>query len=175
LTAFARYDSPYGRLTLVGDERGLQAVLWADDPVPAGAEERAEPMLAETARQLDEYFAGNRQRFELPLALSGTPFQLAAWRALADVPYGSTVSYAEQARRVGVPRAVRAIGAANARNPLPIVLPCHRLIGSNGSLVGYGGGLELKRRLLEHEQGARPNAGRPAARATAGSSSGSAA
>jgi methylated-DNA-[protein]-cysteine S-methyltransferase len=138
-------------LTLVGSPRGLRLVLWAgqassENCIPASCD-----VLDEAARQLRAYFAGDLRRFELPLDLAGTEFQVAAWRALADIPYGTTISYGEQARRLGRPRAVRAVGAANGRNPLPIVLPCHRIVGADGSLVGFGGGLSLKRRLLEHE------------------------
>ena len=111
-------------------------------------------MLDATAAQLDEYFAGTRTAFDLPLDLHGTPFQLAAWQALAEIPYGETRTYGEQADRIGRPSAVRAIGAANGRNPVSIVLPCHRVIGSNGSLVGFGGGLEVKAALLELGAGA---------------------
>jgi methylated-DNA-[protein]-cysteine S-methyltransferase len=151
--------TPVGELTLVGSPHGLRQVLWAGQELP----ERAAPagrdeVLDEAARQLDAYFAGHLRRFGLPLDLTGTEFQLTAWRALADIPYGTTLSYGEQARRLGRPRAVRAVGAANGRNPLPIVLPCHRLVGSDGSLVGFGGGLALKRLLLDHE--ARVAAGR---------------
>jgi methylated-DNA-[protein]-cysteine S-methyltransferase len=108
-------------------------------------------LLDEAARQLAAYFAGGLTRFDLPLDLAGTEFQLLAWHALASIPYGTTVSYAEQARRLGRPAAVRAVGAANGRNPVPVVLPCHRVLGTNGALTGFGGGLETKRRLLEHE------------------------
>jgi methylated-DNA-[protein]-cysteine S-methyltransferase len=104
------------------------------------------------AAQLDEYFAKTRRVFELALDLRGTPFQVRAWNALAEVPYGTTVTYGEQARRLGVPRATRAIGGANGSNPLPIVLPCHRVVGADGSLTGYGGGLDVKRWLLTHER-----------------------
>jgi methylated-DNA-[protein]-cysteine S-methyltransferase len=113
-------------------------------------------VLAAAARQLEEYFAGERTAFELPLDLEGTRFQRAAWLALAEIPYGETVSYGEQARRLGRPHAVRAVGAANGRNPVPIVLPCHRVVGSDGSLTGFGGGLDVKRALLDHEAGLRP-------------------
>ncbi len=142
-------SSPIGFLTLVASERGLCAVDWGS------TEKRApgNPILADAARQLHEYFAGTRIVFDLALDLRGTPFQLRAWNALAEIPYGTTVSYGEQAYRLGVPRAVRAIGAANGSNPLPIVLPCHRVIGANGALTGYGGGLDLKRWLLAHERG----------------------
>jgi methylated-DNA-[protein]-cysteine S-methyltransferase len=108
--------------------------------------------------QLDEYFAGTRTRFELPLDLAGTAFQRRAWLALAEIPYGTTRSYAEQARLLQT--GARAVGSANARNPLPIVLPCHRLVGTNGSLTGYGGGLELKEQLLRLEGATSPSAPR---------------
>ena len=112
-------------------------------------------LLDEAAWQLGEYFAGARMAFDLPLDLQGTPFQRQAWLALAESPYGETVSYAEQAVRLGRPSAVRAVGAANGRNPVPIVLPCHRVVGSDGSLTGFGGGLDVKRALLDHEAGRR--------------------
>jgi methylated-DNA-[protein]-cysteine S-methyltransferase len=154
------YESPVGVLTLVAGERGLRAVIW-----PHGRLDRVglagktltpgeAPVLDLTAGQLAEYFAGARTTFDVPLDLHGTPFQLAAWRALAEIPYGETRTYAEQADRIGRPTAVRAIGAANGRNPVSIVLPCHRVIGSDGSLTGFGGGLDVKASLLELE-GAR--------------------
>jgi methylated-DNA-[protein]-cysteine S-methyltransferase len=113
-------------------------------------------MLERTAEQLLEYFAGRRTRFELPLDLAGTEFQRLAWMALADIPYGTTRSYAEQALQIGRPTAIRAVGAANGRNPLPIVLPCHRLVASNGALIGFGGGLWRKRALLDLEAALSP-------------------
>ena len=140
-------ETPVGPLTLVGGDAGLEAVLFG----ARGDGAAAHPVLDEAARQLDGYFAGARTAFELPLDLVGTPFQREAWLALAGIPFGATRSYGEQARRLGRPQAARAVGAANGRNPLPIVLPCHRLVGSDGSLVRYGGGLEVKRALLEHE------------------------
>jgi len=140
-------DTPVGRLGLVASERGLRRVLWPGEPGAGGDE----AVLAAAAAQLREYFDGTRQAFDLPLDLKGTPFQRRAWLALAEIPYGETRSYGEQARRLGVPRAARAVGAANGANPVPIVLPCHRLVGADGSLTGFGGGLETKRRLLEHE------------------------
>jgi methylated-DNA-[protein]-cysteine S-methyltransferase len=144
-------DSPVGGLILVGSEDGLTAVLWMERGLPPGAQDRSCAVLEEAARQLRAYFAGELQRFELPLDLVGTPFQVQAWRALADVPYGATVSYGEQARRLGRPAAARAVGAANGRNPVPIVLPCHRIVGADRSLVGFGGGLDRKAWLLAHE------------------------
>ena len=102
-------------------------------------------------RQLQEYFSGTRTEFDIPLDLHGTEFQIAAWKSLSGVPYGNTASYSEQARSIGRPKAVRAIGSANGRNPIPIILPCHRIIGSDGSLTGFGGGLPVKKWLLQHE------------------------
>jgi methylated-DNA-[protein]-cysteine S-methyltransferase len=110
-------------------------------------------VIAEATRQLDEYFAGRRRAFALPLAPAGTPFQQTVWQALTQIPYGGTVSYSQIAERIGKPSAVRAVGAANGQNPIPIVIPCHRVIGSDGRLVGFGGGLPLKRYLLALEQG----------------------
>ncbi|MGH3022498.1 MAG: methylated-DNA--[protein]-cysteine S-methyltransferase [Gaiellaceae bacterium] len=143
--------SPVGELTLVGSDHGLRAVLWSERAAPEVARESRGAVLEEAARQLQAYFAGDLREFDLPLDLVGTEFQVAAWRALADIPYGTTISYSEQARRLGRPRAVRAVGAANGRNPLPIVLPCHRIVGADGSLVGFGGGLSRKELLLAHE------------------------
>jgi methylated-DNA-[protein]-cysteine S-methyltransferase len=140
-------DTPIGPLGLVASERGLRRILWPGEP-GTGGDER---VLAAAAAQLREYFAGTRRTFDLPLELEGTDFQRRTWLRLAEIPYGETRSYGEQARRLGVPRAARAVGAANGANPLPIVLPCHRLIGADGSLTGFGGGLDVKRWLLEHE------------------------
>jgi methylated-DNA-[protein]-cysteine S-methyltransferase len=147
----AKLDTPVGTVTLVAGALGLRAVLFADEAAPEGAVVGAHPLLAAARRQLQEYFAGERRTFELPLDLVGTPFQRRCWLALSSIPYGTTVSYGEQARRLGHPRAARAVGAANARNPISIVLPCHRLVGADGALTGYGGGLDAKRMLLEHE------------------------
>ncbi len=147
-------DSPVGRLRLVADRAGLRQLWFAQERHPKRLEpdwvQASEP-LAFARVQLEEYFAGTRQRFELPLHPLGTPFQLAVWQELARIDYGATISYAELARRIGQPQAMRAVGAANGRNPLPIVLPCHRVIGSNGSLTGFGGGLPTKRFLLSLE------------------------
>jgi methylated-DNA-[protein]-cysteine S-methyltransferase len=152
------YESPVGALTLVAREAGLRAVIWPDSSLDrvglAGTTltHGDATVLAATADQLDEYFDGSRTAFDLPLDLQGTPFQVAAWQALAGIPYGETRTYSEQAAVIGRPTAVRAIGAANGRNPVSIVLPCHRVIGSNGSLTGFGGGLEVKAALLELER-----------------------
>ena len=145
------YISPLGPIRLRADDDALLELTF-------GESERHDdsPVLAATSAQLDEYFAGTRTTFDLPLDLVGTPFQVDAWQGLAGIPYGETVSYGEQARRLGKPDAVRAVGAANGRNPLPIVLPCHRVIGADGSLTGFGGGLHVKQALLDHEAGLQP-------------------
>jgi methylated-DNA-[protein]-cysteine S-methyltransferase len=147
----AKLETPVGSLTLVAGALGLRAVLFPGEAPPEGAVAGAHPLLASAERQLREYFAGERLTFEVPLDLVGTPFQRRCWLALSSIPYGTTVSYGEQARRLGHPRAARAVGAANARNPISIVLPCHRVVGADGALTGYGGGLDAKRMLLEHE------------------------
>jgi methylated-DNA-[protein]-cysteine S-methyltransferase len=144
-------ETPVGTLTAVADDGGLRALLFSCEQAPEGADEGPHPVLTSTARQLEEYFSGERRMFELPLELAGTAFQRRAWLALASIPYGSTVSYGEQARRLGHPAAARAVGAANGRNPVSIVLPCHRVVGTDGALTGYGGGLDVKRALLDHE------------------------
>ena len=155
---FLRMDTPIGVLTLAADEDGLWRI---DFPPPHQAppgddwREGSNAVLVEARRQLGEYFEGQRQRFELPLSPRGTAFQRAVWTTLADIPYGGTWSYRDLAQRIGRPTATRAVGAANGRNPLPIVLPCHRVIGADGSLTGFGGGLPTKRWLLELE-GALP-------------------
>jgi methylated-DNA-[protein]-cysteine S-methyltransferase len=146
-----RLETPVGRLTVVAGDRGLRAVVFSGEAPPNGAVEGDHPLLAAVETQLAEYFAGGRTGFEVPLDLVGTDFQRRAWLALAAIPYGTTVSYGEQARRLGRPGAARAVGAANGRNPVSIVLPCHRVVGADGGLTGYGGGLDAKRALLEHE------------------------
>jgi len=151
-------DSPIGELTLVASDAGLTHVLFpGDEPVdvglPADLPQRDDdPTLEQAAAQLGEYFAGDRREFDVPLDLQGTEFQVEAWRALAGVPYGETRSYGEQAEAIGRPGAFRAVGAANGRNPVPVILPCHRIVGADGSLTGFAGGLDMKRWLLNHEQ-----------------------
>ena len=153
-------DSPVGPLTLIAADGALVAIRFPGEP-PAGVDDEPEdstdPVLVAAAGQLGEYFAGSRLEFDLPLAPAGTPFQVAAWWGLATIPYGETISYGEQARRLGHDGKARAIGAANGRNPLPLVLPCHRVIGSDGALTGFGGGLPTKEFLLRME-GALPTA-----------------
>ena len=149
--------SPVGKLLLAGiDAVSLIGFSHGTSPAAPQADwKRADTsLLRQAARQLDEYFAGERRAFDLSLKPSGTPFQLAVLDALATIPYGETCSYGEIAAQIGRAKAVRAVGAANGRNPLPIVLPCHRVIGADGSLTGFGGGLETKRYLLDLE-GAR--------------------
>ena len=160
--------SPVGALTLVASDTGLAAVLWEnDDPrrvwlnhVPgdfisvAPAHASAHDVLRETARQLTDYFAGRRTSFSLPLDFQGTDFQKAVWQALLTIPFGETRSYADIARQIGNPRAVRAVGTANGRNPISIVAPCHRVIGTDGKLTGFAGGLDAKALLLGLETAA---------------------
>ncbi len=145
-------------LRLVSSDSGLRAIEFGPwPPLPDGqpvSPSGTHPIIAETARQLRAYFAGQIRQFNLPLDLRGTQFQLRVWHELERIPYGETRSYSQIADAIGSPHAVRAVGAANGSNPIPIVVPCHRVIGANGKLVGYGGGLPLKKRLLELE-GAR--------------------
>jgi len=151
------HPTPVGLLALVASDRGLRAVLWPKlSPQRAGISPRPRrdpdhPILRRTAQELDEYFAGSRTSFDLPLDLVGTRFQLAAWRSLAQIPFGATTTYGRQAAALGIPTAARAVGAANGANPVCIVLPCHRVIGADGSLTGFGGGLPVKQWLLDHE------------------------
>lgn len=149
-------DSPVGRLRIVASDTGLAAILWEnDDPrrVPLGevADRDDHPVLCETERQLREYFAGERREFDLDLDFAGSEFQRKVWSALLTIPYGQTRSYAQIARQIGNASAVRAVGAANGRNPISIVAPCHRVIGSAGQLTGFAGGLDAKARLLSLE------------------------
>jgi methylated-DNA-[protein]-cysteine S-methyltransferase len=155
-TLYSIMDSPVGKLTLVAKAQHLIAILWEDDRpgrVRLGDMTAAEndPVLAETARQLQEYFSGERTCFDLRLDFSGTPFQCEVWRALLDIPFGAAPSYSEIANRIGRPRAVRAVGAAIGRNPISIVVPCHRVVGASGHLTGFAGGIAAKEILLALE------------------------
>jgi methylated-DNA-[protein]-cysteine S-methyltransferase len=141
------------RLRMVAGDRGLRAIEFSPGTIMDGRPNPGHPVLMEAERQLRAYFAGELRRFELPVDLAGTPFQQSVWRELLKIPYGETRSYGQLARGLGAPAAVRAVGAANGANPVPIVVPCHRVIGASGKLVGYGGGLPLKRRLLALERG----------------------
>ncbi|MGR4896074.1 methylated-DNA--[protein]-cysteine S-methyltransferase [Stenotrophomonas sp. LARHCG68] len=151
---YDRFDSPIGPLTVAADDNGVRHILFAENRHNAKGREqwqRDPDALAEPRRQLLEYLQGKRRRFDLILAPAGTDFQLDVWQMLAQIPFGATWSYKELAERLGKPTATRAVGAANGRNPLPIVLPCHRVIGNNGALTGFGGGLPTKVALLKLE------------------------
>ncbi|MDR0844109.1 MAG: methylated-DNA--[protein]-cysteine S-methyltransferase [Tannerella sp.] len=146
------YQSPIGTLRISENGAGLTAIeFFFDQPVPPAAGEEETAILKKAVSQLSEYFAGKRKTFDLPLAPQGTPFQLRAWNALREIPYGETRSYKQIAEAIGCPKGPRAVGLANNRNPLPVITPCHRVIGANGQLVGYAGGLDVKKRLLELE------------------------
>lgn len=148
------YRSPLGRLVLEGDGHVLTRLRLPGEKAAMGDDVqriRDRQPFRDVIAQLDEYFAGTRRKFDLPLAPRGTPFQLKVWRELRKIPYGRTITYATLARRAGNAAACRAVGAANGRNPLPIIVPCHRVIGSDGSLTGFGGGIAAKRQLLELE------------------------
>jgi methylated-DNA-[protein]-cysteine S-methyltransferase len=149
-------DSPVGKLKLVANDRGLAAILWENDnpkrvQLSPLAEIKDHPVLLETERQLNEYFAGKRERFTVKFDFKGTEFQQEVWQALATIPFGETLSYGAIARQIGRPKAVRAVGAAIGRNPISIIVPCHRVIGFNGQLTGFAGGLETKASLLRIE------------------------
>src|SRR3954451_24047661 len=148
MTATTTIDSPVGDLTLVSDGEALTALHFGRAAHPTPTQDA--PLRA-AREQLDAYFAGERTAFDLPLRMRGTEFQRAVWAALSEIPYGETIDYGELARRVERPGAARAVGLANGRNPVAIVIPCHRVIGARGTLTGYGGGLERKRALLELE------------------------
>ena len=154
--AYKIIDSPAGTLKLVASEKGLAALLFRDDdaslaPLQPLVEQPDHPILLETERRLGQYFDGTRKDFTVPLDFNGTEFQKKVWTALLSIPFGETRSYGEIARDLGNPTASRAVGAANGRNPISIIAPCHRVIGSNGKLTGYGGGLDVKEMLLALE------------------------
>lgn len=144
---FCVADSPVGRLLLREEDGALAALSRTSEPLRPPET----PLLMEAARQLAAYFDGTLTAFDLPLKTHGTAFQEKCWAALREIPYGATVSYGEQARRIGNPKATRAVGGANHYNPIMIVIPCHRVVGANGSLTGFGGGLDMKAWLLDHE------------------------
>jgi methylated-DNA-[protein]-cysteine S-methyltransferase len=154
-TYFTKIESPLGPLLLVADHSGLLHIGFAEGkrsaaPDPAWIEKPE--AFADTIRQLRAYFAGELESFDIPLSPQGTPFQRKVWELLCDIPYGETVSYGQLAARAGNPKACRAVGLANGSNPIPIIIPCHRVIGSNGKLTGYGGGLPIKEKLLALER-----------------------
>lgn len=147
------YDFPVGTLAIAEDGTGITDIFVKGEEAGKDFAEKETPLLKEAAKQLREYFSGQRKEFDLPLSLHGTPFQLSDWKALQNIPYGETRSYKQIAEQVGSPKAFRAVGMANHNNPVMIVVPCHRVIGHNGTMVGYGGGLTMKRYLLELEAG----------------------
>jgi methylated-DNA-[protein]-cysteine S-methyltransferase len=151
---YTTLDSPLGELLALGDGSSLRGLYMQAGRKPmaiAASWEPAADAFTEVSGQLAEYFAGRRSRFELALAIDGTDFQRRVWRALRDIGYGETISYGELARRIGIPAAARAVGLANGCNPISVIVPCHRVIGANGTLTGYGGGIERKRLLLDLE------------------------
>ncbi len=154
---YTTMSSPIGELTLVGSDRGIAEIAWANEHssrIRAGAAkaDADHPVLLDAQRQLDEYFAGSRKRFDVKLDLLGTTFQKSVWNALLTIPFGETRTYGEIAKALGNANAMRAVGAANGRNPIPIIVPCHRVIGASGALTGFGGGLETKAHLLDLER-----------------------
>ena len=153
---YTTIDSPLGELLLLGDGDVLHGLHMQAGDRPTriqAAWRRDDSAFAEGRRELAEYFAGERTSFDVRLHLEGSAFQRTVWHALTEIPYGETISYGELARRIGQPDRARAVGAANGQNPIAVIVPCHRVIGANGKLVGYGGGLDNKRRLLELEAG----------------------
>ncbi len=143
--------SVLGKLLLEEEDGKIVCLLFERD-IPANVEQSDTPTLRKTAQELSEYFAGNRKEFDIPLNPKGTDFQKSVWNALCTIPYGKTMSYGQVAAQIGNPKASRAVGMANNKNPIPILIPCHRVIGANGKLVGYGGGIWIKQKLLELEQ-----------------------
>ncbi|MDR2146952.1 MAG: methylated-DNA--[protein]-cysteine S-methyltransferase [Tannerella sp.] len=149
---FIKYDSPVGTVRITENGAGITSIEFPKSQKYIAAEEKETPLLKKTVKQLAEYFAGKRKEFDLPLHLSGTTFQTHVWRKLMEVPYGETRSYKQVAEAAGNPKASRAIGLANNRNRIPILIPCHRIIGADGSLTGYAGGLDTKKFLLDLER-----------------------
>jgi methylated-DNA-[protein]-cysteine S-methyltransferase len=158
-TAWDVVQTPLGPLTMQASEHGLTGLVFPGHAEALDDRDRDRAALAEATRQLESWFAGERQAFDLPLDLAGTPFQRRVWDELLGVPYGDTITYGELARRVGRADIVRAVGAAVGRTPAPIVIPCHRVLGADGSLTGYRGGLQRKRALLDHERRGRDGRG----------------
>jgi len=160
--SYGYFDSPVGSLLVAGDADHLHLISFPTESWtrrPQADWRRDDPHFADAFRQLDAYFAGDLTRFDLPLRFAGTTFQNKVWAALCGIPFGETVSYGALASRIGKPTASRAVGGANGANPLPIVVPCHRVIGSDKSLTGFGGGIEIKKFLLAHEERAAPRQG----------------
>ncbi len=155
MNQFTYYQSPYGQITLQANEKGLLGAwfeIQTTQPKDLGNYCEDSPILNEATQQLTEYFSGNRTKFDLPLAATGTAFQQLVWQALCRIPYGETWSYQQLADEIGNPKAVRAVGLANGKNPISVIVPCHRVIGKSGKLTGYAGGVETKQKLLELEK-----------------------
>lgn len=155
MTRYRSFSMPIGKLLLAGDETGIERLAFMETEgreIPGWDWQKDELAFDEAARQLRDYFAGKLRAFDLVLSPSGTSFQQAVWKAVAAIPYGQKRTYAELAQQLGRPNAARAVGAANAANPIPIIIPCHRVVGSNGALTGYLGGIEMKQKLLHLEQ-----------------------
>jgi methylated-DNA-[protein]-cysteine S-methyltransferase len=149
----AIYESPIGKMLIVASDKGVAEISFLSDSEEGrGVSGNAADLPETCLRQLDEYFSGKRKNFDLPLDLKGTPFQLSVWRVLLLIPFGDTWSYGKVAGQIGKPKASRAVGGANHRNPVSIIVPCHRVVGSGGDLTGYGGGLWRKEWLIEHER-----------------------
>lgn len=146
------YDTPVGKIGIADNGEFVTGLFFGDSRCPTGAQEKETPLIKKTERQLREYFEGARTGFDVPVALQGTEFQTAVWKALMDIPYGQTRTYGQIAAAIGRPKASRAVGMANNRNPVSIIVPCHRVIGASGKLVGYGGGLGVKEQLLALER-----------------------
>ncbi len=152
ITIYDVLKSPVGSLAIVATDAGLQRILWDTDRLNDIKKKPHHPIIQKTKTQLTEYFNAKRKKFDIPLDMQGTPFQQQAWQQLAKIPYGETISYGEQAHRLGDKNKARAVGIANSKNPIPIIIPCHRVIGSNGKLTGFTGGLDKKELLLQLEQ-----------------------
>jgi len=152
MTQVFYYDTPVGKIGIAEEEGAVVRLLFPHEKAEPHYVEKETPLLKKAAKQVAEYFAGKRKVFDLPLKLKGTDFQVSCWNALLTVPYGKTVSYQHIAEKVGSPKGFRAVGGANHNNPIPLIVPCHRIIGKDGSLVGFGGGLPLKRYLLDLER-----------------------
>lgn len=149
---YRKIESPVGLITLVSNEKALVSLIWGSFEATGKCElASSHPILMAAEIQLKEYFMGQRTSFDIPLDLKGTEFQKRVWKELTKIPYGQTMTYAEQARNLGQPKSARAVGTANGKNPISVIIPCHRVIGTDGSLTGYAGGLEIKRQLLAIE------------------------
>lgn len=152
MTYYWNYDSPLGKICIGEDGTGISNLFFGEREIPTSWKQERTPLLDRGFEQIQEYLAGTRKTFDLPLSLHGTPFQMADWNALQQIPYGQTRTYEQIAQALKNPKACRAVGMANNRNPVAVLIPCHRVVGKNGSLVGYAGGLEIKEALLSLEQ-----------------------